>query len=182
MNYENIVKSTTKNVPGLIPMGYWARKDDIETWPALPAVPTTVAQEITLAGNFVMKTGKFFRTLYTTDDGYAKLGSEVQGEKDNQTKKIKAQFYAPGTSDANLAFAKNADYDDLLFIFLERDRTRRVIGNEDFQTLTKVKDDTGEGVTGKKGIFVEIELDSLTPAPKYNGAIPLDGSQVDPIS
>lgn len=163
-------------------MGYWARKAEIDNFPGLKASPASASEEITLDGTFTMLESAYFQTLYTTDDGYAKVGSEVQGERDNQTKLIKAQFYVPGTTDANLAFAKLADYDDLVFILIERDGTRRVIGNEEFQTDTKVKDDTGEGVTGKKGIFVEIEVVSLTPAPKYTGAIPLSGSQVDPLS
>lgn len=181
-NFGNMLRVDGKqNSPGLKEIGYFALKDDIETWPARKANPASAAEENTLAGTFAMKTGKFFHKLFSSE-GNAKVEGESQGELDNETHLQKANFYNPYLDDDELAFGKLAKNHDLVFIFIERDGERRVLGNPNWRTKTKVTDSTGDENTSKKGITVEVETTDIGPAPRYDGAIPLDGSQEPPLS
>lgn len=181
-NFANILRTEgVNNKPGLKEIGYFGVKSEIDAFPALPSTPDTTAREVTLSGSFTMLADKYFKKIFSTE-GNAKVEGESQGEMDNETYLVKASFYFPGTKEEALAFAKLARLYDLVFIFVERDGERRVVGNRDYRTKVKVSDTTGDENTSKKGIMVEIETTDVGPAPLYNGVIPLDPTPVPAIS
>jgi len=181
-NFANILKTEgVNNTPGLKEIGYFALKSEIETFPVLPDSPGTPAEEVTLSGTFVMTAEKYFKKLFSTE-GNAKVEGESQGEMDNETYLQKAHWVHPGTKAEALAYCKLAKLYDCVFIFVERDGERRVVGNTSWRTKVKAADSTGDENTSKKGITIEVETTDVGPAPLYNGAIPLDPTPVPAIS
>ena len=175
MNYANIHKTTTQNMAGVQVTGYYAAIADIENFPQLPTAPATVEEEVTLesAVGFTMKSGKFFFSVYSTEET-SKVDDENQGETDGQSFVQKATIFHPGTSAEVLAFAKQVNNDDMVFIFLEADGKRRVIGSKAFPARSKPSFTTGQATADRKGMTMEIQSYGYTPAPLYTGKIVLE--------
>lgn len=162
-----------ENMGGLKVIGYYALAADIETWPEFPESPATAADEVTLEGNFTMKAGKYFHKFYSTMET-GEVVDENQGEWDGQSFVNKATVFYPGTKVEALAFAKNANNSNLVFIFEESTGQKRVIGSEAFPAKVKPSVTTGKATADRKGMTVEIQSYSYTPAPVYSGVIPLE--------
>jgi hypothetical protein len=162
-----------KNMGGLQCIGYYAPVDDITTFPALPASPTTAAEEVTLAGTWVFKTGKCFLEMYSTVET-SEVVDEIQGEPDGQSFVHKATIFYPGTSSSALAFAAAVNNSKMVFIFLEASGSnRRVIGSKEFPAKVKCNITTGKATADRKGITMEITSYGYTPAPLFTGTIPI---------
>ena len=168
-----------ENMGGLQVIGYYALISDVDNFPELPANPSTAAEEITLeeSPGFTMKTGKFFFKIYSTLET-SEVVDENQGEVDGQSFVNKATIFYPGTKAEALAFAKNVNNSNMVFIFLESNGTRRVIGSRAFPAKCKPSFTTGKATADRKGMTLEIQSYSYTPAPFYEGVIRLESEAI----
>lgn len=167
-----------KNMGGIKTVGYYALIDDIDTFPELPTNPSSAAEEVTLDGDFVMKSQKYFHKLYSTMET-AEVKDEVQGERDGKSFKHTAEFFFPGTSDDALAFAANANNSKMVFIFEEASGgNRRVIGSVGLPAEVSCAFTTGKATADRKGMTVTVTSFGYTPAPLYDGVIHLNGEVV----
>ena len=179
-NFANLAWADgTENMGGLQTIGYYALIADIDNFPALPTNPTTAAEEVTLEASpgFTMLTGKYFHSIYSTQET-SEVVDESQGELDGQSFVQKATIFYPGNKAEALAFAKNVNNSNMVFVFLESDGTRRVIGSRAFPAKCKPSFTTGKATADRKGMTMEIQSYGYTPAPLYTGVIRLESSQV----
>lgn len=151
---------------------YLAKAKDVLTWPTLPPTPTTLAQKVTLTGNFEMKEGKKFVKLYCTRDK-GDLNSDMVGEMDSKSAENKVKLFIPRTTPENVGFLEECKNTNVVAIVVERDDSMRVVGSE----LLPAKLVVGKTTTGLKAgdpKGVDIELNSVGRiAPFYTGTIPL---------
>lgn len=164
-----------KNMGGLQVTAYYAPISHFANIPTLYANPATAAQEVTLDSTttgFTFKVGKKFLKLYLTMETGV-VEDEPQGEIDGQSFVHKATVIYPGTSAEALAFAAAVNNSNMLFVFIEADGKRRVIGSEAFPAKCKPKITTGTKTADRKGMTLEIFSYGYTPAPLYEGDIDL---------
>jgi hypothetical protein len=163
-----------ENMGGLQVIGYYALISDIDNFPELPLNPTTAEEEVTLESTtgFSFLTSKSFFKIYSTLET-SEVVDENQGEWDGQSFVHKATIFYPGTKVEALAFAKNINNSNMVFVFLEADGTRRVIGSKAFPAKCKPAFTTGKATADRKGMTLEIQSYGYTPAPNYNGEISL---------
>ncbi len=177
-NFANLTWSDgTENMGGIQTIGYYAPVADIDNFPTLPTNPGTAAEEVTLEASpgFTMLADKYFYKIYSTQET-SEVVDENQGEVDGQSFVHKATIFYPGTSAEALAFAKHVNNSNMVFIFLEADGTRRVIGSEAFPAKCKPSFTTGKATADRKGMTMEISSYGYTPAPFYEGVIRLNGA------
>ena len=165
----------TENMGGLKTTGYFAPIADVDNFPALPENPSSPEEEVTLESvtGFTFLTGKCFLKMYSTQET-AEVTDTPQGEVDGQSFVQKATAFFPGTKAEALAFAKQANNANMVFIFEEASGgNRRVIGSPAFPAKVKVTVASGKATADRKGCTIEITSYGITPAPLYNGPIPL---------
>lgn len=169
----------TENMGGLQVIGYYAPVSYIDNFPMLPSNPTTEEEEVTLesAIGFTMQAGKFFRKIYSTMET-SKVEDEPQGELDGQSFIHKATTFYPGTKAKAMAFARNVNNSNMVFIFIDAQGDRRVIGSEEFPARCKPSLTTGEKTGDRKGMTMEIFSYGYTPAPLYTGKITLESGVI----
>ena len=175
MNFQNLEWADgTENMGGLKVTGYYAPIADVDNFPELPANPADAIEEVTLESvtGFTMLTTKQFFTLYSTMET-SEVVDENQGEPDGQSFVHKASIFYPGTKVEALAFAKQVNNANMVFIFEESDGQRRVIGSKAFPAKCKPAFTTGKATADRKGMTLDIMSYGYTPAPLYTGTIPL---------
>ncbi len=168
-----------ENMGGLQVIGYYALIADVDNFPELPSNPSTAAEEVTLEASpgFTMESSKYFYKIYSTLET-SEVVDENQGEWDGQSFVHKATIFYPGTKVEALAFAKNVNNSSMVFIFLEADGKRRVVGSRAFPAKCKPAFTTGKATADRKGMTLEIQSYGYTPAPLYEGVIRLDGEEI----
>lgn len=171
--------SDSCNMAGITSTAYLIRIEDIETMASITETPLTVADKIKLVGNIVPKTGKYFTKLYCTDQ-LGELNSDVDGPRDGEIFKIGLTLFYPSTDADALGMAALMKNADLLCIVEEFSGSGqwRVIGHPKIPLRLKPSEKTGKGRTDQKGIEMKGEWMWCTPAPVYEGTIPLSVSEV----
>lgn len=188
--YESLDWCQGKTIlPGIRSRVYYTPKRSILKWPKLPDEIAEDGKFSDLAvykGDFVLAAGVSWRHLdvITTD---SPVNCESQGEVPSVTSLNKGTFKHPGAEEEATAFARKATSDDMVYLVQQRNGKFRVIGNEMYETITKVKLELGAAVTDKAGTTLEVEVTDICPAPFYRGKIEIedgtisgaDGSAVD---
>lgn len=162
-----------ENNPGLKQAFWFARANDILTWPTLATSPTTADEKMKYTGNFTMKSGKRFYKGYMTWNEGGLIWS-VQGPMDCKSYKHTLEIFRPGADAEAMALLATIKNDNLVFIVEDRDDVKRVLGTEGISA----KLDTSEGGTGKsaedkKGDTMTFVSEGKTPPYIYAGAIPV---------
>lgn len=167
----------TTILPGIRARLYYVPKSDIVKWPILPATAETKMGELaTYSGEFILAADKKWRYIDLVDNK-GKIESESQGDKPARTFLNKTSVVIPETDEEATGFCRQANADDFVYLLQRRNGRARVLGNEMFETDTKPKQDSGEGVTGDFGTTLDIEVTDVCPAPYYHGTIETeDGS------
>lgn len=162
----------SENNPGLKQKFWFARAEDIKTWPTLAENPSTADEKMKYTGNFIMKSGKrFYEGYMTWNEGG--LTWELQGKTDCKSYKSQLEVFKPGCDTNTLALLATIKNDNLVFIADDRDDVRRVLGTEGISA----KMDTGTGGTGKtaedeKGNRMTFVTEGKAPPYEYEGTIP----------
>lgn len=160
-------------IPGIRPAVYYIAKENILSWPTLPAETTasvTLAKLATYDGNFTLKAdAKWKRIDLATNKSNVEW--ETQGERPSCTFLNKLTASHPGTAAEAAGFCRLAQNADLVFLVQQRDGRFRVLGNEMFETIVKPKGSLGEGTSTNASTDIEIEATDIVPAPFYPGDI-----------
>ena len=166
--------------PGIRYLIHYIPKRDIVKWPALPtsdsADPTKLAMYV---GNFELAVGKKWQSI-RIDQKKSEPVSDPQGEPQFSTYLDKATFVHPGTAEEAAAFARQAANDDYVYLFAQIDGKYRVVGNEAYETTTKVSTKLGQVGGSEKGTTIEASCTSECPLPFYSGEILTDEGTINP--
>lgn len=172
--YESLEFCKGKTIlPGIRTRMYYIPKRDIVKWPKLPepdAADADMGKLGTYDGSFTLAADKTWLSIDLIDNK-GKIESESQGDKPARSFLNKTSVVHPETDEAATGFCRQANSDDFVYLLQMRNGRFRVLGNEAFETDTKPKQDSGEGVTGDFGTTLEIQVTDLCPAPYYAGEI-----------
>lgn len=181
LTLEGVVKADgVENMGGMTIRGWIAIRSEIATYPTLKADPTEIGDLVKLEGEYVMTEGKYFipveAIVNTSQHSY-----ENQGELEGQSFKPKGMFKLKGAIKAEVAgYARLLNCCQGVFIKLDNDGNRVVIGDELHPAYFKPSGDTGTDPTNRSEATFEVSADSFCPVMLYYGAIPLSGGESEP--
>lgn len=160
------------NTPGIRSKIYVTSKQNIVKWPTLanPETETDPVKLATYQGNFTLAAGKYWEKIDLLSDK-SPITSETQGDKPSVTTLNKATFFHPGATEKATAYARKANNADYVYLIQTRAGDWRLIGNESYQTKTKVSQKLGDTATSEMGTTIEVEVTDIMPAPFYTGEI-----------
>lgn len=172
--YESLkhCKGTTV-LPGLRPHIYYIPKSDIVTWPERTKVTdngATMKKLGQLTGNFVLAADKKWHRIDLVSP-QSNVDSEAQGEKPSKTFKNQASFRYPGLNADAVGFCRQANADDLVYLWPQRDGQYRCLGNESFESDTSPAQNSGTGETDQAGTTINVTVTDEMPSPYYLGKI-----------
>lgn len=176
--YKDIKKCQgTKSYPGVRTHVYGISKNDIVTWPTIPASPKTLEEAVTYVGDFVLAADKKWHYLgMVTDQG--QLQTESQGTEGSKTHKVTGTIVMPGTEEDVTGYIDQANNDSMVYLFVQRNGKARVCGCEEFDATLTVSQDTGQGVTDTNATTVSVEATDPHPAPFYPGKIETEDGDI----
>lgn len=169
--------------PGIRGKAYFIPKGSIVKWPTLP---TEIAEGGSLKdlavykGDFVLAADTKWHDLDIITKE-SPVTSEAQGELPCVTSLNKVTFKYPSVEEEATAFARQANNDDLVYLFQQKNGKFRVVGNEMFPTTTKVKQENGAAETDKAGTTIEVEVTDVCPAPFYVGKIETQAGDISGV-
>lgn len=160
---------TEVNMGGTSQVAFFARVDDVLTWPAPANTPE--ANPYVNTTPFVMKQGKRFQKLYITQDtGDLDFGSN--GEQDGKSFKPTLKLFYPGLDDDALQFTNDVKNDKLVFLVELPDGKMIQLGTSRF--FMTVAPNFKTGVTSGRGRGTEFEIMGFLPyIYRYAAAVPL---------
>jgi hypothetical protein len=162
------------NMGGISQLIYYGLYADVETFPTQPVSPTTLAEAATLTGDLVMKSGKRLWEMYLTDDtGEYKM--ELVGEVDGHSYVNHLSLFHPGLQDKILGFMRAAKNENLVFIVVDSDGQKYVMGDALRPAVLAGSPDgagTGKATAARKGISMEFTYKTNNQF-VYKGNIPL---------
>lgn len=172
--YESLVhcKGTTV-LPGLRPHIFYISKSDIVTFPTPPnTVPIegTMGALATISENFVLKSDAKWKKIDIVASA-SNVNSESQGEAPSKTFNNTGAFRYPGNNAAAAAFCRQANADDIVYLWPQRDGQYRVLGNPMFETNTTPSQESGSAETDASGTTINVAVTDIMPSPFYTGKI-----------
>lgn len=169
------------NPSGIKTIVYYAPKSWIKTFPRIVSPVLTSEENIVVAGDFEMVTGKTFLKLYSTQ-GKGKVDWEPMGEKDHKMFLNKGSFSFPDIGvDARSTAKQTINSNIVVIVALPHESEKRfiMIGDADYDVTVTIKGTTGDKPGSEKGITFDIEAPCTTPMPGYAGALPLADGILD---
>ena len=129
-------------LPGIRPKVFFQKKSNIAAWPKLPKLEEakSMGELATYKGNFTMAAEKKWLTINSLS-AKSNVTTEVQGERPSTTSLNKCTIKHPGTEEDAAGFCRQAMADDLVFLVQQRNGKFRVMGCEEFETVTKPAQD-----------------------------------------
>lgn len=175
-------KNGQVNPSGIKTIAYWCYKDDIAAWPTAPADDPALAAStsgyVNYTGDFVMKSGKTFRRIYSTQ-GIGKATFEPTGDKDCKIFTNKATLKYPDLTDDSKALAKMGANSNIILIVPQPGKRFSVIGSDDYDVEVTPKGDTGDKPGSTKGLTIEVSAPDVNPLPNYVGDLALSDGSLD---
>jgi hypothetical protein len=171
---KDIKKTSFKNMGGIPSKVYFADKEDIAVFPTLPSNPADLDEIAVLTGDFQMKPGKKFHELYVTVDTSG-LANEDQGEVDGMSFKPVLNIFHPGLGKEIQGFVSYTNNRDMVFVAPDAEGVLRVVGSDLYPARKQAGDgaNTGQAAADRKGVNLQFFSYGNTPAPIYEGTIPL---------
>lgn len=171
--FDILHESGQDNTAGLMQEFYFAKLEDIDTFPTPIENPTSPTEKMTVSEDFVMKQDKGFHKGYMTW-GRGGLSWALQGPMDGKSFRHTFEFYKPGADEESLAFLTLAKNENLIFIVKDKDEKFRIVGSEGIPA----KMDSSEGGTGQtgeddKGDTITFVSESAHPPYFYDGSVPV---------
>lgn len=179
--YESLVhcKGTTV-LPGLRPHIFYIAKSDIVTFPAPPnTVPSggSMGSLATISENFVLKADAKWKRIDIIASA-SNVNSESQGEAPSKTFNNTAAFRYPGNNAEAAAFCRQANADDIVYLWPQRDGQYRVLGNSMFETNTTPAQESGSAETDASGTTINVAVTDIMPSPFYTGKIETEDGDI----
>lgn len=161
------------NDAGLKTKLFYARARDVEDWPTTPATMTTLADKVTLEGNFVMKSTKRFGFIegHIEKNNFTNSGA---GQVGNSSAANQLTFYMYGTDPDVLGWIETYKNDDLVLIAEDLQGNYRVYGADGLpaQIMPDWQEVGGASVADEK--FIQVNFRYVGRIAKfYSGTIPL---------
>lgn len=169
------------NPSGIKKEVFWAPKSWIQSTPRITVGPATTEENVIVEGDFVMKAGKTFLRMYSTQ-GKGKVTWESIGEKDHKMFVNKGSFSFPDIGVEARSNAKQTINSNIIMIVpLPHESEKRyiMIGDDDYDVTVTIKGDSGDKPGSEKGISFEIESPCTTPLPGYAGLLLLPDGSLD---
>lgn len=171
IDYANIAAPVggEDNMGGTTQVIYYAPIRDFDEIATLDPAGTTMASRVEITDDHTFLTGKCFKTMYVTMDS-GQLDTEMQGERDGESWKEKANFFTPGAAPGPTGAMDQLLKDKCIVLIPLPDGKVRQLGSKDFYAEFKPKWSTGKNGSARRGWTVDIE--SMTHRPLiYSGAI-----------
>lgn len=175
-------------LPGIRGKVYSCAKRDIVAFPTRQAATISMGDLARLLGSFVLAAGVVWREIGVIVDK-SPITSVSQGTKPSKSFLTTATFSHQGVEEEATAFAQQANNDDLVYIFQQKNGKCRIIGNEMFETDTAIAQNLGGAATEEMGTILTVTVTDISPAPFYTGQIVTadgiineDGDKVEPVA
>lgn len=188
--YESLVHCKGATVlPGLRPHIFYIPKRDIVTFPTPPnTVPSggTMGDLATISEDFVLAADAKWKKIDIVASA-SNVNSESQGEAPSKTFNNTGVFKYPGNNAEAAAFCRQANADDLVYLWPQRDGQYRVLGNPMFETNTTPAQESGSAETDASGTTINVAVTDIMPSPFYTGKIEtedgdISGADGSPVS
>lgn len=172
--YESLehCKGTTV-LPGLRPHVFYIPKRDIVTFPAPPnTVPDGghMGALATISKDFILAADAKWKKIDIVSNA-SNVNSESQGDAPSKTFKNSGVFKYPGNNAAAAAFCRQANADDIVYLWPQRDGQYRLLGNNMFETNTTPSQESGSAETDASGTTINVAVTDVMPSPFYTGKI-----------
>lgn len=160
-----------KSLPGLRNGVYGISKRDIVKWPTINrSTVTALADVAKYVGDFTLATDKKWHKVGTIPD-QNQYQSESQGTYGSKTFKNTLNIYIPGTEEEVTGYIAEANNDEMVYLFIQRNGKARVIGSEAYTPELTLGQDTGQAAGDTNQTTVQAASDDEYPAPFYPGKI-----------
>lgn len=182
--YESLVHCKGATVlPGLRSHIFYIPKRDIVTFPTPPnTVPTggTMGALATISEDFVLAADAKFKRIDIVSNA-SNVNSESQGEAPSKTFNNTGVFKYPGNNAEAAAFCRQANADDLVYLWPQRDGQYRVLGNPMFETNTTPAQESGSAETDASGTTINVAVTDTMPSPFYTGKIETEDGNISGV-
>ena len=179
--YESLVHCKGATVlPGLRPHIFYIPKSDIVTFPTPPnTVPSggTMGALATISENFVLAADAKWKKIDIVASA-SNVNSESQGEAPSKTFNNTGVFKYPGNNAEAAAFCRQANADDIVYLWPQRDGQYRVLGNPMFETNTTPAQESGSAETDASGTTINVAVTDTMPSPFYTGKIETEDGDI----
>ena len=179
--YESLEHCKGSTVlPGLRPAVYCIPKRDIVTFPKPPStVPSGghMGALATITTDFVLATDAKWKRIDIVSNA-SNVNSESQGEAPSKTFNNTAAFKYPGNNAEAAAFCRQANADDLVYLWQQRDGQFRLLGNDMFETNTTPAQESGSAETDASGTTINVAVTAIMPSPFYTGKIETEDGDI----
>lgn len=174
MPFTDLIDSCgSKNIPGVSVRVYFAKKDDIDTFPPFK-ITTLPGDSVTLDGDIVMKAlKKFYQVDIITDSGEVK--DTLAGSIGSKVYESTFDFMKATTNPNVVEFQESLANECLVVIVKEKSGNLRVLGNLDSPAYLETAEGTTAKTTGDtRGFTNQIKATPGYAAPFYEGLIDID--------
>ena len=179
--YESLVHCKGATVlPGLRPHIFYIPKRDIVKFPTPPnTVPSggTMGDLATISEDFVLAADAKFKRIDIVSNA-SNVNAESQGEAPSKTFNNTGVFKYPGNNAEAAAFCRQANADDLVYLWPQRDGQYRVLGNPMFETNTTPAQESGSAETDASGTTINVAVTDVMPSPFYTGKIETEDGDI----
>lgn len=179
--YESLMHCKGATVlPGLRPHIFYIPKRDIVTFPTPPnTVPSggTMGDLATISEDFVLAADAKWKKIDIVASA-SNVNSESQGEAPSKTFNNTGVFKYPGNNAEAAAFCRQANADDIVYLWPQRDGQYRVLGNPMFETNTTPAQESGSSETDASGTTINVAVTDIMPSPFYTGKIETEDGNI----
>ena len=167
-----------KSLPGVRGSVYGIAKRDIMTWPTIGTeAPKTLADVAKYAGNFVLATDKKWHKIGLIPNE-SELQVESQGSFGSKTFKVTGSAVIPGTEEEVSGYIAQANNDEMVYLFIQRNGKARMVGSEAFTPELSLSQATGKATTDANSTTISAVADDEYPAPFYPGKIETEDGDI----
>ena len=167
-----------KSLPGVRGYVYGIAKRDIMTWPTIGTeAPKTLADVAKYAGNFVLATDKKWHKIGLIPNE-SELQVESQGSFGSKTFKVTGSAVIPGTEEEVSGYIAQANNDEMVYLFIQRNGKARMVGSEAFTPELSLSQATGKATTDANSTTISAVADDEYPAPFYSGKIETEDGDI----
>lgn len=167
-----------KSLPGVRGYVYGIAKRDIMTWPTIGTeAPKTLADVAKYVGNFVLATDKKWHKIGLIPNE-SELQVESQGSFGSKTFKVTGSAVIPGTEEEVSGYIAQANNDEMVYLFIQRNGKARMVGSEAFTPELSLSQATGKATTDANSTTISAVADDEYPAPFYPGKIETEDGDI----
>lgn len=176
MPYNSYLDIQHLDKPAIKPGGlcefFFAKREDVETWPLLNPQTNTYTQEVVLRGG-----ASWYRCqVIDQDRDYTEEGKAGDA---GPYVELRLGGFLPDDSPVNTVTVGNMAYHDYVIVLQERNGIRRLIGNEDAGAKFTHSYDSSDS-DGTRGRQLVFSFKSPAPAGIYLSVVTADGEVINP--